>query len=409
MALDTFQDLWNKVILRCPSVSPKLAQDFIVNAFRRLAERKRWSWLVKQGQFITPDVYITGTVSVTNGSNLVTGVGTTWTGAMVGRQFRVGLAAPIYTIQSVLSTTSLELDAPFGGPTGTTVGYNIYQCFFAVPEDFHQFITVYDVNFNWQLVLDISQYELNIWDAQRANVGNPFVVSFRDYTTSQVGLVGTALQVVGSGNDPVFGGTFTGPSDAVFTVEVTTGGISGTAVYKWKKNDGSYTTGVTTDALGAAQNLMDGVTVAFPTPVTYTVNDVFIVNVYAVPNAGLPRYEMWPGQQSEHCYPFLYESRPIDLDDTGATLPRYIRGDVLVEMALEDLALWPGVSEDKRNPYFSERAASYYGAKAEAMINVLERQDEEIWVQMISYQYPAVSWAYATPLGDSAWLQRHAI
>lgn len=407
--LDTYNECWNRVLLRCPTVSPKLAQDFIVNAFRRLAERKRWSWLVKQGQFITPDVYLTGTVAVTNGSNLVTGTNTVWTNAMVGRQFRVGLAAPIYTIQNVISSTSMELDQPFGGPTSASTTYNIYQCFFTVPEDFHQFITVYDVAFNWRLLLDISQDELNIVDAQRANVGNPYVVSFRDYTRSQNGLVASALQVVGSGNDPVFGGTFTGPTDAVFTVEITTGGISGTAVFKWKKNDGTYTTLVTTDALGAAQDLMDGVTVAFPTPVTYTVGDVFICNVYAIPNSGLPRYELWPHQQTQKVYPFLYESRPIDIDDPGATIPRYIRGDVLVEMALEDLALWPGPSPDKPNPYFSERAASYHGSKAETMINTLERQDDEVWVQLISYQYAAVSWALATPLGDSSWLQRHAI
>lgn len=406
--LDTYQDCWNKVLLRCPSLSPKLAQDFIVNAFRRIAERRRWSWLVKYGQFITSDVYTTGTVTVVNGSNAVTGSGTTWTGAMQGRQFRVGTSSPIYTIQTVISSTSLELDANFGGASGSAVGYNIYQCFFTVPEDFHQFITVWDPAFNWQLYLDVNQSELNIWDAQRANVGNPFVVSFRDYTTSQNGFVGSVLQVVGSGNSPGASGTFTGPANATFTVEVTTTGAPGTAVYKWKKNSGSYTTGVTTDAAGAAEALMDGVNIYFPIGLSYTSGNVFIVNTLAVPNAGLPRYELWPQQQSQKVYPFLYESRCIDLNDPGATLPRYIRGDILVEAALEDLSLWPGPA-DKPNPYFSNRSAEYHGAKAETMINVIERQDDEIWQQMLTYQYPAVSWAYATPLGDSRWLQNHAI
>lgn len=406
--LDTYQDCWNKVILRCPSLSPKLAQDFIVNAFRRIAERRRWSWLVKYGQFITPAVYTTGTASVTNGLSIVTGSGTVWTGAMQGQQFRVGNASPIYTIKSVISGTSLELDSPFGGPSGTAVGYNIYQCFFTVPEDFHQFITVWDPAFNWQLCLDIDQHELNIWDAQRANVGNPFVVSFRDYTTSQNGFVGAVLQVFGSGNAPGSSGTFTGPSNATFTIEITTTGASGTAVYKWKKNDGAYTTNVVTDVGGAAEALMDGVNIYFPTGVTYTFKNVFIVNAVAVPSSGLPRYELWPQQQSQKVYPFLYESRWIDLDDPGVTLPRYIRGDVLVEVALEDLSLWPGMA-DKPNPYFSYRTAAYHGSRVERLISVLERQDEAVWQQMLTYQYPAVSWAYATPLGDSRWLQNHAI
>src|ERR1700746_923306 len=98
MAQETFAQSWNKLLLRCPQLSPKLAQDFIINAFRRLVEYRRWSWRVKFGQFIAPDAYSTGTVSVTNNLTTVTGSGTVWTSAMVGRQFRVGLASPIYTI-----------------------------------------------------------------------------------------------------------------------------------------------------------------------------------------------------------------------------------------------------------------------------------------------------------------------
>lgn len=409
MSADTFTEVWNRVLLRCPSLSPKLAQDFVVNAFRRLAEVRRWSWLVKYGQFITPAVYNTGTVTVVNGSTSVTGASTSWTAAMVGRQFRVGLAAPIYTITDVPSTTSLELNAPFGGPSSSATGYSIYQCYFTPPSDFHQFICLWDPAFNWQLYLDVQQSEINIWDAQRANVSNPYVVSFYDYTSSQAGIVNTSLTVNGSGNIPTAGGVYTGPSNAVFTVEVTTGGAAGTAVYKWKKNSGSYTTGVTTDADGYAQDLQDGVTVAFPTGVSYTSGNIFIIQATAISNSGLPRYELWPHQQAQKVYPFLYEARCQDLDDTNVTIPRYIRGDVLLNMALEDVALWPGPSDDKKNPYFSPTTAAYHGAKAREQVILLEIQDDNVWQQDLSYQYPVMAWAFATPLGDSRFLQSHAI
>lgn len=407
--LDTYQECWNRVLLRAPNLSPALAQDFVTNAFRRLAERRRWSWLTKFGQFITPEVYSTGTVDVTINSDLVTGTGTSWDISMIGRQFRVGLAAPIYTITNVSSTTGLQLNAPFGGPTQSGITYMIYQCFFTVPEDFHQFICLWDPAFNWQLCLDINQSEINIWDAQRANVSNPYIVSFRDYTESMVGGVARPLIVQGSGNVPGASGNFTGPSDAIFTVEVTTGGVPGTAEYKWKKNNGSYTTGVVTDGNGDAQELMDGISVYWPTGLSYTLADIFVIKATAGSNAGLPRYELWPHQQAQKVYPFLYESRPVDIDDPGATIPRYIRGDVLVEMALEDVALWPGPSADKRNPYYDAATAQYHGAKAENMIRWLENQDDNVWMQDLQYQYPQIAWAMATPLGDARWLQSHAV
>lgn len=409
MAADTYAELWGRVLLRCPSLSPKLAQDFVINAFRRLAEIRRWSWLVKFNQFIAPVAYTTGTVTVTLNSTTVTGSSTVWTAAMVGRQFKVGTSSPIYTIAQFISTTQIELDLVYGGSTTAGASYSIYQCYFTPPTDFHQFITLWDPSFNWQLYLDIQQSEINIWDAQRANTGNAYVVSFRGYATSQVGVVSTTLQVVGTGPDPTSGGTYTGPNDALFTVEITTGGTSGTAVFKWKKDDGSYTTGVATNGLATAQTLQDGVTVLFPLVSVYVVTDVFVIRCQAISNAGLPLYELWPHQQAAHVYPFLYEMRAADLDDVNAVLPRYIRGDVIVEMALEDLALWPGPSIDKPNPYASITAAKHHHDYAEKMIRVLEVQDDNVWMQDLTYAYPAMSWAAATPLGDSAWLQSHAI
>src|SRR5262245_20670763 len=109
----------------------------VVNAFRRLAETRRWSWLVKFGQFIAPPVYNDGTVTVTQYSTTVTGSGTTFTAAMVGRQFRIGLTAPIYTIAQYVSATEIALDSPWGGESASGETFQIYQCFYTPPDDFH--------------------------------------------------------------------------------------------------------------------------------------------------------------------------------------------------------------------------------------------------------------------------------
>lgn len=308
MALDTYASIWGNVLQRCPNIGALFAQNSVRNAFRRVYERRRWSWLVKPSQFIVPGLTNAGTVDVTINSTLVTGHGTSWTSALVGQQFRVGVTAPIYDIAAVNSTTSLTLSQPFAFTQSFTgIGYQIYQAFFTVPSDFHAFVSLWDPNFNWQLNLNIDQREINAYDAQRANFQQAYVVSFRDYNQTQ--------------------------------------------------------------------------------------------------SPPLPRYELWPHVQIAYVYPFLYESRPADISDSGATLPRYVRGDVLMEMALEDCARYPGTN-DLPNPYFNMNLAISQAGRAEKMIQELERQDDEVYVQMASYGIGQLPYA-PLPWGDSRWLQSH--
>ena len=69
-------------------------------------------------------IYATGTVSVTNGSAIVTGSGTTWTtNAKAGDEFHLGSAtqndptATWYEIQSVDSNTQVTLTTNYAEPT----------------------------------------------------------------------------------------------------------------------------------------------------------------------------------------------------------------------------------------------------------------------------------------------------
>jgi len=407
VALDTYKEVWNRVLLRCPAVSPKLSEDWVKNAFRQVAERRRWSWLIRYGQFIAPPLNNQGRASVTTGFTTVTGTGTNWDASLVGRQFRTSTASPFYTITQVTSPTSLELDSVWGDQSFTNQPVEIYQCFFTPPNDFHALITLWDPRMNWQLWRHIQQVELNTYDAQRSTRGQAFVVAHRDYTRSQVGVVSQPIHTHGFGAVPYSGGTYNAPADAIFNILITVSGVSGTAVFLWNKNDGPYTT-VQTDVDGGRQYLQDGVQIAFPPGATYVVGDTFVIRATAISNAGLPRYELWPHQTAAYVYPFLYEARAPDISDMGIVIPRYIRGDVLLEMALSQAASWPGPSADKPNPYFNPRLSDTHSLKAERMLLELERQDDEVYEQDMMFQRP-LGFPYATPLGDSAWLQSHAV
>lgn len=122
----------------------------------------------------------------------------------------------------------------------------------------------------------------------------------------------------------------------------------------------------------------------------------------------LPMFEAWPHIQQEYVLPYIFIRRPLDLSDPGAQLPRYIRGDVLLELGLAQAARWPGPSKDAPNVYFNLALAQQHDARAQKMIFDLERQDDEIFesdmlVASVS-QMPIATF----PLGDSRWLQSHA-
>ncbi len=311
MALDTYAELHNKVLLRAPAVSSLLARDWISHAFRQVYEKRAWSWLMKVGQFLIPDLENDGTVDLTFGSDQVLGTGTAFDASFVGRAFSSGLQNPIYTIIAVADPLTLTLDQPWGGSTATTQRYEIFQAYVTVPDDFHQFISVWDPRFNWQLNLDVTQEELNRYDAQRAN-----------QASSSYAVVNYSYSL-----DPAI-------------------------------------------------------------------------------SPPLPRYELWPHQKQEYVYPFLYETRPPDLEDSGATLPRYIRGDVLLELALAEAARWPG-TEGKENKYNSMRLADYHEAKAQQQIAELEKQDDNGYEDDISYQ-TVINMPYAPlPWVDANWMQSH--
>lgn len=78
----------------------------------------------------------------------------------------------------------------------------------------------------------------------------------------------------GSGlNDATSGGSFTGTASAVYTIIID--GVSTANTFKWKKDSGSYTTGVA--ITGTAQTLSDGVTVTFGATGGHTLSDQWTV------------------------------------------------------------------------------------------------------------------------------------
>lgn len=91
--------------------------------------------------------YTTGTISATNGSATITGSGTTFTAAMVGRYFQITSSTGDgmwYKVSNFNSTTSITLENYYQGTNVSGVNYQIAEAF-GLPEDLHMLPIYYAV------------------------------------------------------------------------------------------------------------------------------------------------------------------------------------------------------------------------------------------------------------------------
>jgi|WetSurMetagenome_2_1015567.scaffolds.fasta_scaffold06646_2 hypothetical protein len=411
--MDDFVTLSNRLLGRAPKVGHALSRQFINDAWHTLQSRREWSWRRRTGVFAPAALYSTGTVSTnvsTGQPTLVTGSGTAWTPQMIGRQIRVyGLNYPYYTIIGWLSATQLLIDRPWAGSDVALVPYEILQVYYTVPADFGYFIVIVSPKDGYRLHFELTQTELAGMDPQRAQSGQTYAFVFLDYNPILGGVIDAVISVAAAGDAPISTTTlgYSYVADVSYIIQVVTGGATGTATFQWMRAGQTAFSPVTATA-AVATDLMDGVQIYWPAGLTYVANDLFVINAHASAVYGSARYEAWPKPSiATYVYPYLYMAREYDLTDAAPTLPPPIasRGEVLIEMALESCARYPGPDAATPNPYFNLALAGQHATKAQMLINDLERNDEEVNLTGVSYQgLPMVG----IPFLDGSWKQTHA-
>ncbi len=100
-----------------------LACSWVSERYQNLVSRIRFKHLRKPGEFTAPAAITTGTVAVTQGTNIVVGTSTTWTPTIVGRHFRG--ANSWYKIAAFISPTELRLESIYSEATLTAGAYVI--------------------------------------------------------------------------------------------------------------------------------------------------------------------------------------------------------------------------------------------------------------------------------------------
>lgn len=155
-----------------PDVDPNVAARWINNHYRKILNKNpNWYGTKVRGQITVPTVTATGQVSCISGNPTVTGIGTTWTAALVGLQFRTGFTFPYQTIISVdVPNQKLQLDMPFGGATGTS-GYQIVQAYVTLGANIKRLNWAVNQLQGWPMDVKTPVESINAWDTWRTNLG----------------------------------------------------------------------------------------------------------------------------------------------------------------------------------------------------------------------------------------------
>jgi len=128
----TFLNIQNAILSRAKLEDKESVRDIVkekINtAYQLISIEKPYRWSGVTYPLRLRGKYTTGTVTMTNNSDQVTGAATVWTqNAHQGLKFFVSGVNVAYKILAVLSETSIVLDAPWTGTTGAALTYTIFK------------------------------------------------------------------------------------------------------------------------------------------------------------------------------------------------------------------------------------------------------------------------------------------
>ena len=161
-----------------PELNPLQCGVRLNRSYQTLLDMHQWSFLKREALINTVGVYQTGTVTAAGVS--VTGLGTAFTSAMIGRYIRLSTQPEFYKITNVVGQT-LTIESTVGTAVAAS-GYELFQYHYPKPTDAKHIIGV-----RRELWLgERSQAWLDGFDPDRNSTGPPIYWNNFDDTTLEI-------------------------------------------------------------------------------------------------------------------------------------------------------------------------------------------------------------------------------
>lgn len=166
-------DIIQAVAQLCPSCPTTTLVRAWIDAAREFCNKTRWLKATIAGSTIAPVItpYTTGTVTVTNVSANVVGVGTSWLAQLAAGDIFTGPNGVPYTVLNVTTDTALALTAVYGGPTlagqAYSVARNRYTRLYSLGSDTYNEIlgiSAIDLTENSTTIDGLTEAKSSAWD-----------------------------------------------------------------------------------------------------------------------------------------------------------------------------------------------------------------------------------------------------
>jgi hypothetical protein len=184
----------NNILRLCP-MNFEIIKSNLQDSYRQLAS-KDWNRLNLQRLIYTAIPYSTGTVSVAT-TGVVTGVGTTFTAAMVGRFMKVHYTDAFFEISVFTNVTTITLKDWPGEVVAAGTSYSIFKTIYDIPTEMGM---VYNLIYQIPLIKKSQSYFNYVDPARTSSSSSPTYWAYAGVTSAgllQVELYPPATSVVG--------------------------------------------------------------------------------------------------------------------------------------------------------------------------------------------------------------------
>lgn len=174
-----YRTMLNEVVSWNPDLDPMTAGRFINNYYRKVIDMRSWYGLKLKGQVSVQAITNGGQAVTVQGSPFVRGIGTTWTTALIGLQFRTSFTLNYQTITNVVAATqTIQLDTPYG-TQGSTGGYQIANCYLDFGANIKRLLWAVNQQQGWPMDVNVPIESVNAWDVWRQSLGWSTVLATR--------------------------------------------------------------------------------------------------------------------------------------------------------------------------------------------------------------------------------------
>lgn len=178
----SFRSMKLELMSFVPEINAVQAGIRLNRSYQHLLALHPWSFIKGEGLVHLTGEYTTGTVNATNGLAAVTGNGTAWTSAFVGRYLKVSSSRVYYLITNFTAPQTLTLETTFGEPSVALSAYSIFKTIYDKPTDCADML---GVRYDWNLP-SITKVALDTMDPNRESSGQPTYWLNRTDTTWEV-------------------------------------------------------------------------------------------------------------------------------------------------------------------------------------------------------------------------------